>query len=297
MTIYNPAGESTGSQPSRQDTGDWDIRILRKVGDLADIPVGDAPHGEIRRVAVIDTETTGTDPLHDEIIDLAYVVLLVDGRGEIVGIEREAQALRDPGMPIPERISRLTGLTDAHVAGLTFDLDKVQGVLSDVDVCVAHNCQFDAAFLRHLLPATAEIAWACSARDFDWLVDAGLDGRSLGHLLMQIGFFSEAHRAMADVIALIHLLAHRLSDGGTVMGRLLANAERETVRVEATGAPFEKRFELKARGYGWDAQAKVWWIELQPDQVEAERLWLGRAVTPWGPSPRARAITWRQRHR
>ena len=64
---------------------------------------------------------------------------------------------------------------------------------------------------------------------------------------MQTGRFADAHRAMADVIALIHLLAHRLSHGGTVIGDLLANAERPTIRVEATGAAFEKRGVLKGR--------------------------------------------------
>ena len=58
---------------------------------------------------------------------------------------------------------------------------------------------------------------------------------------------------MADVIALIHLLSHSLPNGRTVLCELLANAAKTTVRIEATGAPFQMRGLLKARGYRWDA--------------------------------------------
>lgn len=295
MTYFNDAGDGAASpQPYAED---WDVRILRRVSKLEKLPLGQRPVGPIRQIAVVDVESTGTDPERDQLIDLAYVVLDVDALGEIVGIVRMGEALCDPGVPIPARISLLTGLTDADVSGKWIDLDALEKALGSVDVFVAHNCAFDSAFLRHLLPMTANAGWACTAKDFDWLEDAGLDGRALGHLLMQIGFFNDAHRAMADVVSLIHLLSHRLADGRTVMGALLDGASRETIRIEATGAAFDRRSILKARGYRWDGGVKVWWTEVSADELEAERLWLGREVTPWGPQPRTRVITWRQRHR
>ena len=294
---YLDAADGGNATPPQAGANDWAIRILRRVGKLEDLAPGRAPVGSIRQVAVIDVETTGTDPAHDQVIDLAYVVLAVDALGEIVGIVRTGETLCDPGMPIPERISLLTGLSDADVASKAIDLDRLEHALAFVDAFVAHNCAFDAAFLRHLLPTTADAAWACSAKDFDWLERAGLDGRALGHLLMQIGFYNDAHRAMADVVSLIHLLSHRLPQGGTVMGALLDKAGEETIRIEATGTSFGRRSSLKSRGYRWDPAAKVWWIEVSAEDLEAERLWLGREVAPWGPEPRTRTITWHQRHR
>lgn len=275
---------------------DPDIRILRRVSRLEDIPFSPRGEGPFRRVAVIDTETTGIDPLNDEIIDLAVVLLEVDADGEVVGIISAAQALRDPGMPIPEHITRLTGITDAHVRGKSIDLDRLEARLSSADVLVAHNCAFDAAFLGHLLPGLAGAAWACSASDFDWL-EAGLDGRKLQHLLMQIGRFADPHRAMADVISLIHLLMHRLPTGRTVLGILLANAAQTTIRFEATGAPFDRRGLLKARGYRWDARNRVWWCEIAEDACAEEEGWFREHIAPRGPVPRMMPITWHQRHR
>lgn len=286
-----PAGAALSVHPD-----DPDIRILRRVTALKDFPLAPPTEGPVRFVTIVDTETTGTDPLQDEIIDIAVVTLEVDAEGEIVGIVSSGEALRDPHMPIPPYITKLTGITDADVRGRVIDLDRLEHRLSKADVLIAHNAQFDIAFIENLMPGLAGAAWACSANDFDWL-GAGLDGRKLGHLLMQIGRFNDAHRAMADVVSLIHLLAHRLPHGGTVIGELLANAEKPTVRFEATGASFDRRSLLKARGYRWDARQKVWWCEITENECAAEERWFRQHIAPQGPLPRMLPITWRGRHR
>lgn len=286
-----PAGAALSVHP-----GDPDIRILRRVTALKDFSLAPPTDGPVRFVTIVDTETTGTDPIHDEIIDIAVVTLEVDAAGEIVGIVSSGQALRDPHMPIPPYITKLTGITDEDVRGRTIDLDRLEHRLSNADVLIAHSAQFEVAFLENLMPGIAGAAWACSANDFDWL-GAGLDGRKLGHLLMQLGWFNDAHRAMADVVSLIHLLAHRLPHGGTMIGDLLANAEKPTVRFEATAAPFEQRSALKARGYRWDARQKVWWCEIAEEECAAEERWFRQCIAPHGPVPRMLPITWHQRHR
>ena len=273
-----------------------DIRILRRVSALNDIPLALRGDGPIQRVAVVDTETTGTDPLTDEVIDIAVVMLEVDTAGEIVGIASAGQALRDPGMPIPAAITRLTGITDEDVHGKAIDLDRLERLLASADVRLAHNARFDLAFVEALIPGLAGAAWACSASDFDW-VEAGFDGSKQGHLLMQLGFFNTAHRAMADVISLIHLVSHRLPHGSTVLSDLLVNAAQPTIRFEATGAAFERRGVLKARGYRWDPRHRVWWLEIAQHDCAAEERWFREHISPSGPVPRMTEITWHQRHR
>lgn len=273
-----------------------DIRILRRVSALNDISLAPRGDGPVHRVAVVDTETTGTDPLTDEVIDIAVVMLEVDTAGEIVGIASAGQALRDPGMPIPAAITRLTGIADKDVRGKAIDLDRLERLLASADVRLAHNARFDVAFVEALMPSIAGAAWACSATDFDW-IEAGFDGSKQGHLLMQLGFFNTAHRAMADVISLIHLLSHRLPHGGTVLGDLLVNAAQPTIRFEATGAAFERRSLLKARGYRWDPRQRVWWSEIAEHDCAAEERWFREHISPSGPVPRMVEITWHQRHR
>jgi len=285
-----------------EDTGRFDQdyanhRILREVGQIGHFVRSKVAVEPIRQICLLDVETTGTDPQIDQVIDLAYVILAVDDENDIVGIVCADQALCDPMMPIPARISLLTGLTDEMVAGHAIDLDRVEWDFASVDVFIAHNASFDPSFVRQLLPMTQSSPWACSLKDFDWLVDAGLGGKALGHLLMEVGFFHAGHRAMADVVALLHILSFRLPDDRTVLSALLSNAEEDTVKVEAVGAPYAARLRLKARGYRWDPKAKIWWTEVAEHKVDDEELWLGREVMPNGPSPRLTRVTWRERHR
>lgn len=273
------------------------MRILLPAAKLEHFIVRKQAVEPLMCVGVIDVETTGIDPFRDQVIDIGYVILLVDAVGDIVDVLAAREALCDPGMPIPERVVRLTGLTDTDVAGKAIDLDLVQQDFQQVDVFIAHNARFDAAFIRQLLPSTRDAAWGCSMSDFDWLMDAGFDGRALGHLLFQLGFYNEGHRALADVMSLIHLLAYPLPSGQPMLGALLANAARQTYRLEATRAPFDARSVLRARGYRWDAPNKVWYTEVTEQGLEEEILWIGRHVTPFGPAPKTIPINWHQRHR
>src|SRR5256886_1551072 len=65
-------------------------------------------------------------------------------------------ALLDPGIPIPPWVARLTGITDALVAGRPRFGDVAAGLGQALDegVFVAHNARFDWRFLEaECLPA------------------------------------------------------------------------------------------------------------------------------------------------
>ena len=106
-------------------------------------------------------------------------------------------------------------------------------------------------------------------KEVPWL-ELGFEGKSLGFLLTQIGWFYSQYRAEADAAALLHLLAHRCHDGERVLAKLIAKAERRTVRIAPRQPDYALRFQLKARGYQWDAGRKSWWIEVEEAAVESE---------------------------
>ena len=63
------------------------------------------------------------------------------------------------------------------------------------------------------------------------------------------------------------------------MGVLLAAASQTHHRLQATGAPFEAKDLLKARGYRWDGQQRVWGTTLRSEVALADELaWLADAV-------------------
>jgi DNA polymerase-3 subunit epsilon len=65
------------------------------------------------------------------------------------------------------------------------------------------------------------------------------------------------------------------SDGQTGLARLLAAGATPSYRLLATQAPFEAKDALKARGYRWDTERRVWHTRLSDEvQLEAECVWL-----------------------
>ena len=78
------------------------------------VPLSDSTvrHLQLERpLAVLDTETTGVDPLTDRIVELAVVRLDPDGAA------RRYRRLVDPGVPIPPAATAVHGIADADVAG------------------------------------------------------------------------------------------------------------------------------------------------------------------------------------
>lgn len=288
----NTASEADALAPS-----DEDVRILRRITPVNRWPELDDPVEPVRRIAVLDTETTGFDPARDRVIAISAAIVLVDARGRVVAVERRGTAYQDPGIALPPQIVKLTGLTDEKLAGQSINVDNVTRFLGRAEVIVAHNCSFDRPFVEALLPGASHLPWACSMRDFDWL-DHGFDGAKLGHLVNQVGLFMpKAHDAAADVEALVNLLAHELPDGETVMGKTLAKASRLSWRLEATHAPYDWRHELKSRGYRWDNARKVWWIEGDDAVRLAEVEWLKERWDDPGYRPEITEVNWHERYR
>jgi DNA polymerase-3 subunit epsilon len=92
--------------------------------------------------AIIDVETTGGNPLRDRIIEIA--IIRSDGEGEF-------SSLVNPGRPVPQFISALTGITD-HDLSSAATFDELAPEIADLlegAVFVAHNARFDYAFVRN----------------------------------------------------------------------------------------------------------------------------------------------------
>lgn len=273
-------------------------RVLRRVPKpYTSLPhMGPAPDGKC--IAILDTETTGLDSENDVIIELAIQLVFVDDDGEVIGHSMPHSWLEDPERELDPRITMVTGLGAQHLRGHKIDDDFARGLLDRADLIMAHNASFDVGFIERRYPELVGKPWACSCSEIDWL-KLGFDGRSQSALLAHVGWFSDAHRAAADVWALHSLLQHRQrgpgeSESRAYLARLIEASGKPTVMVQAERAPFSKKEALRARGYRWNAPKRFWEIELAPGLVEHEQAWGYRNGLP---AMTTRPITAHERHR
>jgi DNA polymerase III subunit epsilon len=212
--------------------------------------------------------------------------------GQLTAMGEPISMLEDPGVPLSPDIARLTGLTDADLAGQAFDEWALAGHLRDVDVLLAFNAAFDAPRLRRRFDWMIQ-PWCCALRDFDWAA-AGWEGRTQHALLAHAGMFYTAHRAATDTAALAALLALTAPDGRTIAANIIDRGQRKTVRIAARGAPFGLKTALRARGYRWDSAAREWAIEVEQGASDEEERSLRRLSSLIRPT--RQKLDWHERH-
>ena len=258
-----------------------DYRVQRRLKPLLQWP-GAAGQG-VTRVIVLDTETTGLDSSRERIIELAMLRVDVDNAtGLPVGAVQVYDGLEDPGKPIPAEVVALTGITDADVKGQQIDAARVAELLDGVDLVVAHNAGFDRPFAEARFARFAQLTWACSFADIDWKAQ-GQSSAKLESLAQAKGWFYDAHRAEMDCHALLAVLAQPLPKSAhhehTGLAQLILAAQRPSYALQATNAPFEAKDKLKARGYRWHAEQRVWHTRLKSEaDLNAECQWLKEQV-------------------
>ena len=123
-----------------------------------------------------------------------------------------------------------------------------------------------------------------------------VEGRRLGDLLAQVGYFHDGHRAGADVDGTLTLLRHRFDDGTAALSSMLEGATAPSWIVSARGAPFSTKGALRSRGYRWDPIGRTWWRELREAGRDDEEWWLAREIYPGGGSPSWTRIDWKTRY-
>ncbi|QID33124.1 3'-5' exonuclease [Pampinifervens florentissimum] len=168
----------------------------------------------------IDVEATGVDPSKSEIIEIACV------RVEGGVITERFSSLVYPGYPLPQRITDLTGITNAMLVGkpkMEEVLPKFLKFVGD-SVIVAHRVEKDIAFIdkyyRQLYGKRFRHPHICTLNLAKNILP-DLKKYSLKDLADYFGIeYKRIHRAMDDAqitalvfLELLKLLWHRLGIG------------------------------------------------------------------------------------
>ena len=189
------------------------IKILYGVegyyyNDVDDKPaawgVGSVPADS--EIVAFDIETTGLDSTNDRITEIGAVIM--HGGEEL----DRFQTFVDPQMPIPDSVSRLTGITDDDVRGAPDQTEAVRAFLAFAGgrPLAAHNASFDIGFIYE----------ACQRGGLEF------EPAYLDTLPMAQGLLPEMKNHKLDMVAaklgLPEFEHHRASDDAVTCGLILA---------------------------------------------------------------------------
>lgn len=271
----SPSGQDSLAHMADTLAAHPDFKVLRRLVPCLNYPAPE-PGALTQRVLILDTETTGLDVRSEQIIELAMLAVDVDLRtGLPVGPVEVYEDFEDPGKPIPPAIVQITGIDSGMVQGHRLRDAVVNDMVSRADLIVAHNAGFDRPFVEARLPVFVGKAWACSFAGIDWKA-LGTGSAKLEFLAHESGWFYDAHRAQVDCHALLQVLSRSWKDDGpTGLATLMLAAQHTRYKLRAVAAPFESKDKLKARGYRWDSEGRVWSTTLaHAEALQAEGAWL-----------------------
>ncbi len=210
----------------------------------------------MRYCALLDTETTALDPppkgktieVAVMLYDLKFAQPVASFASLIRANSNEAEAIN--GIPAGM-------LPEAREPDEVWR--AVRWLIAPAGVIIAHRAEFD----RQFVPDLGKI-WVCSKVDVSW--GDGRRGDHLVQLALSLGLgVASAHRAMADVDTLARILT-RVAERGQDLEALLRQAMRPKQRFVSL-APYEERETVKANGFLWNPDKKVWWRDMPPEDI------------------------------
>lgn len=174
------------------------------------------------KAAFIDVETTGLNPAHEEIIELAITLFAFNHEsGKIMGIIDEYIGLREPSCPISRGAFMVHRINKEAVRGMVLDQLKVESLINQADFLIAHNAGFDRGFVGKLFPIALTKSWYCSMNGIKWY-QKGFPSKALQKLLTAHQIRVDlAHRAGADVHACLMLLSIMDQNGNTYFQEMI----------------------------------------------------------------------------
>jgi DNA polymerase III epsilon subunit family exonuclease len=156
-------------------------------------------------VVVFDFETTGLNPRESRIIEIGAIKFIAQKE-----VARFSQLI-DPGVQISSEITRITGITNADLAGKP-PIPEVLPAFHDFlrgAVGIAHNAEFDISMLHYeslRLGITCEYTVFCTLKMARVLL-AHLERKNLDTLAKHYNLtFEERHRSIGDILVTAQVL-------------------------------------------------------------------------------------------
>jgi DNA polymerase-3 subunit epsilon len=218
----------------------------------------------MKRILIIDTETTGLDPLKDVAIEVAVIVYSIE-HATVISAWSSLIDSEGRGNPV-ENVNRIpvAALSEAPYAMTVWE--RVGNDACDAGAFLAHNADFDRSFVPE--PAKSALPWICTMEDIQWPKQTRARPTLVGLALEHDLGVATAHRAMADCELIARLLT-RAKELGSDLGEMMEKAMLPRAEFAAQ-VDYKDKELAKERGFHWIGEEKLWKRKLTLEEVEKE---------------------------
>ena len=206
---------------------------------------------QIRRLLILDTETTGFRPEDGAIcIEVGAILFDVPARAVVSQISFLLPCLDNPARHVNGIDPALSAIVPDPTDGIAYLMSMIQ----TADAVLAHNAAFDQQWfgLGHL--PRIDKPWICSMDDIRWPADRNIRNRpGVKDLALAYGVpVWAAHRALTDCIYLAQVL-ERVDD----LEALLISAQQPRKQYRAI-VSYDDRQLAKDAGFSWNKDLRAW---------------------------------------
>ena len=144
--------------------------------------------------------------------------------------------------------------------------------LEKSDIIICHNSKFDRPFIEKHSEVAKLKNWGCSLTEIDWLYKFKFQTQNLTDLCRYHGFYFEAHRALKDCKALLHLLTHQtFIDKSNYLKELLVESSKPKKLVIAYKVPYHKDNNklMSTESFRFDKSTEaLWWKYIDSEDLD-----------------------------
>lgn len=215
----------------------------------------------MRFITILDVETSGLNPLENDIIEIAailYDLLLAEPITSYAAIVSKEENLAIHVNGISNELSK-------NMTNLALSEQIIRHLIDRSEAIVSHSIAFDRSFINGSAYDFPDKPWICSLEHIKWPKKTSsrtLMAIAIGHGVAVVS----AHRAMVDCDILARLLT-RVHETGVDLSKLMEQAMRPRVLVQAL-VDYEDRQLAKDANFTWDGDKKKWLKEIPEEDID-----------------------------